>query len=209
MARFPVATLLALMLAAPAMANDTDSARWYRYYNDKNQPSVTDSITEEHITRGYDALDKNMQLLRHVPPQRRLTAEEVAAAKAARAAEARQKEEDMQLRRLYSRVSDAEHSRDRKLDSLQQRIDFATGSLARLRDSRTQEAQRAAALERTGKPVPPPLKESIANYDQQIQKLQADIQARKSEQDKVRQDFATIIERLQKLTGTPASAQRP
>lgn len=208
MYRLAAITLLTTLLAGHAMAGDSDGARWYRYYNDNNQPSVSDRVTEEHISRGYDALDKNMQLLRHVPPQRRLTPEELAAAKAARSAEAKRKEDDQQLLRLYSRPSDAEHSRDRQLEAIQLRIDFSTSSLARLRDSRTQEAQRAAVLERTGKPVPAPLKDSIANYDRQIQKLQTEIKARKAEQEKVRADFAPVIQRLQELTGA-AAAPKP
>lgn len=209
MRRLSATTLLVILLTSHAMASDADGARWYRYYNDNNQPSVTDRVTEEHITRGYDALDRNMQLLRHVPPQRRLTPEEIAAAKAARATETKRKEDDKQLLRLYSRPSDAENSRDRQLEAIQLRIDFSTSSLARLRDSRTQEAQRAAVLERTGKPVPPPLKDSITNYDRQIQKLQTEIQARKAEQEKVRKEFTPIIERLRELTGAPGNQPQP
>lgn len=203
------AFLLAALLASHAWAEtkDSDGARWYRYYNEKNQPTITDRITEEHIARGYDALDHGMQVLRHVPPQRALTADELAAAKAARAAEAKRKEDDKQLLRLYTRPIDAEQSRDRQIDSIQMRIDFTSSSLSRLRDTRTKEAQRAAALERTGKPVPKPLRESISNYDKQIQQLQTEVQTRKTEQQKVMQDFAPIIERLSELTGMPATKQ--
>ena len=77
----PLATiLLAGALSSPAWSDNEDPARWYRYYNDKNQPTITDRITEEHISRGYEALDKGMQLVRKVPPQRALTPAEVAAA---------------------------------------------------------------------------------------------------------------------------------
>lgn len=206
MRRSPILLLLAGVLSSPALAEDTDKARWYRFYNEKNQPTVTDRITEEHVSRGYEALDQSMQLLRRVPPQRALTAEEQAAAKALREANTKQKQDDKQLLRLYSRPADAEHSRDRQIDAIQLRIDFSTSSLNRLRESRAKEAQRAAVLERTGKPIPATLKNDIAKYDKQIQQLQTEIQARKAEQDKVRQDFAPIVQRLSELTGLPASA---
>lgn len=193
--------LLAGALIHPAHAENEDRARWYRYYNDKNQPTITDRITEEHISRGYDALDQGMQLLRKVPPQRALTPEEIAAAKAARAAEARRKEDDKHLLRLYSRPRDAEQNRDRQIDAIQLRIDFTTGALTRLRDTRAKAAQQAAVLERTGRPVPAPLMEEIGKYDKQIQQLQGEIQARKAEQEKLRQEFAPIIQRLNELTG--------
>lgn len=203
--------LLPLLLASHAWAapKESDGARWYRYYNEKNQPTITDRITEEHIARGYDALDQGMQILRHVPPQRALTPDELLAAKAARAAEAKRKEDDKQLLRLYARPVDAEQNRDRQIESIQMRIDFTSNSLARLRETRTKEAQRAAALERTGKPIPKPLRENIANHDRQIQQLQAEIQTRKAEQQKVMLDFAPIIQRLSELTGIPATRQQP
>lgn len=198
--------LLTGVLSSPAFAEDTDKARWYRFYNEKNQPTVTDRITEEHVSRGYEALDQGMQVLRRVPPQRALTAEEVAAAKAAREADAKRKQDDKQLLRLYSRPADAEQSRDRQVDAIQLRIDFSTSSLNRLRESRAREAQRAAVLERTGKPIPAMLKNDIAKHDKQIQQLQTEIQTRKAEQEKIRQDFAPIIQRLSELTGMPANA---
>lgn len=208
MQRPPALILLLALLASQAMAatKDTDKARWYRYYNDKNQPTITDRITEEHITRGYDTLDQNMQLLRHVAGQKALTPEEAAAAKAKREAAAKRAEDDKQLLRLYTKPADAENSRDRQLDAIQMRIDYSTSSLNRLRETRAKSAQQAAVLERTGKPVPKPLRETIANNDKQIQQLQTEIQDRKIEQDKIRQEFAPIIQRLSELTGTPASS---
>lgn len=204
-----VLTLLAGSLISPSHADEPDMARWYRFYNDKNQPTVTDRITEEHTARGYEALDKNMQLLRKVPPQRRLTPAEVEAAKAKRTADAKRIEDDKQLTRLYSKPADAENNRNRQIDAIQLRIDFTTSSFNRLRDSRAKEAQQAAVLERASKPVPKPLRDSIANYDKQIQQMQTEIQARKAEQEKIRNDFAPIIQRLSELTGLPASSAKP
>lgn len=209
MHRLTALLLLVASLAVQAKTDDADKARWYRYYNDKNQPTVTDRITEEHISRGYDALDKNMQLVRHVPGQKALTPEEAAAAKAKRAADAKRVDDDKQLLRLYNKPADAENSRDRQLDAIQLRIDFSTSSLNRLRETRAASAQHAAVLERTGKPVPKPLRETIANNDKQIQQMQAEIRDRKAEQDNIRQEFAPIIQRLSELTGIPASNTTP
>ncbi len=194
-----------LGLAAIAQAEEIPGARWYRYYDDNNRPNVTDSLTAEHISRGYDALSSSMQLIKHVPAQRALTPAEQAAIKAKHEAELQQVRDDKQLLRLYSSPADAEHARDRQVDALQLRIDFSTNSLAGLRQRRTAEAQKAAAFERTGKPVSKDLKASIANYDKQIQGAQAEIAQRKAEQDKVRSDFNPVIERLVTLTGKPAS----
>lgn len=197
--------LSALILAAPFSHAADQEARWYRYYNDKNQPTVTDILTAEHIARGYDELTASMRVIRHVPPQKALSPEEVAAAKAKREAEIQRAKQDKQLLRLYSRPQDAELARNRQLDALQLRIDFSNNQIIRLRQSRTAEAQKAAAFERTGKRVPADLRESIDNYDKQIQKAQAEVEERKAEQEKIRADFAPVIQRLQELTGQPAT----
>jgi hypothetical protein len=206
--RFSV--LLALPLLAGTLsiahAEDISNARWFRYYDDKHQPTVTDSITPEHVARGYDALTANMQLIKHVNPQRALSPEELAAVRAKRDADAQRAKDDKQLLRLYSGPLDAEHARDRQLDAIQLRIDFSNNALASMRQRRAAEAQRAAVFERTGKPVPADLKQSIASYDQQITAAQNEIAQRKADQEKVRAEFAPVVARLQELTGKPASS---
>jgi hypothetical protein len=205
--RFSV--LLALPLLAgtlSAMAAEPGEARWYRYYDDKHQPTITDSITPEHVARGYDALTANMQVIKHVDAQRTLSPEELAAARAKRDADAQRAKDDKQLLRLYAGPVDAEHARDRQLDAIQLRIDFSNNALTSMRQRRAAEAQRAAVFERTGKPVPADLKQSIATYDQQIIAAQNEIAQRKTDQEKVRAEFAPVILRLQELTGKPASA---
>lgn len=197
------------LLAGIALADDIPGARWYRYYDDKHQPTVTDSVTAEHISRGYDALSANMQLIQHVPPQRAFTPEEAAAAKAKRDAQAQQARDDKQLLRLYSSPSDAEHARNRQVDALQLRIDFSSNALASLRQRRAADAQKAAVYERTGKPVPKDLKDSISNYDKQIQSAQTEVTERKAEQDRIRAEFEPVIKRLKELTTAAPAAGTP
>ena len=202
----PTVLLLAASVAsaAPAMQKDSRS-RWFRYYDDKNQPTVTDSITEEHIVRGYESLDAGMRVLERVPARRILSPEEQAAAKAERDAALQRAKDDKQLLRLYARPVDAEQARDRQIEALQVRIDFSTNSLSRLRQSRAADAQRAATFERRGKPVPAELQKSISTLDKQIKQMQGDIENRKTEQERIRKEFGPIVQRLSELTGIPAS----
>lgn len=201
--------LLALAVAPPLALSDELGPRWYRYLNDKNQPTVTDTITPEHLSRGYDELNESMRVIRHIPPQRALTAEEQAAIKSRKAAEKQRERDDKQIQRLYSRPQDAELARNRQVDALQVRIDYASGQITRLRQSRTGEAQKAAVFERTGKPVPADVKEGIARYDKQLQAAQAEVDTRKAEQAKLMNDFEPVIKRLEELTGQKASGVLP
>jgi hypothetical protein len=61
-------TITGLLLGSIAYADDSVGKRLYRYYNDKGIPTMSDQITEEHIRRGYDIVDRNMQVIRHFPP---------------------------------------------------------------------------------------------------------------------------------------------
>lgn len=199
---------LSLLLLAGVLGSSSAlaaDARWYRYYDDKKQANVTDSISPEHISHGYDELTASMQLIKHIPPQRALTAEELANAKLNNDLTAQRVRDDKQLKRMYSSVSDAEHARDRQINALQLRVDFSASSLTGLKQRRTVAAQQAATLERTGKPTPKEIKDTIADYDQKIKAAQQDIASLKADQDKIRADFDPKIKRLQELAN-PGSA---
>lgn len=196
--------LLGLALLAP-LAQAANEARWFRYIDDRGQPVVSDTVTPEHVTHGYDELNARMQFVRKVAAQRPLTEAERAAQKAQRESAAARSRNDKQLLRLYSGPADAERARNRQLDALQVRIDFTSNLLATARQRRTTEAQRAATYERQGRPVPTDLKMSIAEIDKQIASTQAELTARKAEQARIREEFGPIIERLAELTGKPAS----
>jgi hypothetical protein len=190
--------------ASLATAAPSD-VRLYRYYDDGHRPVVTDNVTFEHITHGYEELNSSMQVLRKVAAQRPLSAEEQVAAKAKRDADAQRKRDDEQLLRLYNAASDAETARDRQIETLQVRIDFANSALIGQRQRRDADAQKATRFERTGKPVPADLKESIAVTDREIKDSLNTITTRKAEQEKIRKEFAVIIERLEFLKGKPSS----
>lgn len=199
---FLVLVLLAPLAQAAPRSNE---ARWFRYHDSRNQPVVSDTVTPDHVSHGYDELNSRMQLIRKVPAQRALTPEEMAAQRARREADAQRSRDDKQLLRLYSGPADAERARDRHLDALQVRIDFNGNLLTTARQRRTTEAQRAATFERQGKPVPADIRLSIAEIDKQISTVQAELHTHKAEQAKIRAEFAPMIERLAELTGKPVT----
>lgn len=195
---------LTLMLALPLPLAQAADARWFRYLDDKRQPVVTDTVTSDHITRGYDELTASFQVIRHVDARPVLNAAQQAAQRGKREASLKQAQNDKQLLRLYSGPADAERLRNRQLDGLQTRIEAGSSTLASLQQRRAAETQKAAGLERSGKPVPPDVKEAIAGLDKQVQAQQADLEKLKAEQTKVQAEFDATIQRLAELTGRPA-----
>ena len=73
-----------LSVSAHAYANDYNNARymqanttttlkqpkvrWYRYYSPSGEPNLSSTITAQHLRYGYEALDRNMQVIKQVSP---------------------------------------------------------------------------------------------------------------------------------------------
>jgi hypothetical protein len=47
--------------------NSSKGERWYRYY-DNGIPTLSSSVSEQHMSHGYDILDNHMQVIQHIPP---------------------------------------------------------------------------------------------------------------------------------------------
>lgn len=200
---FALASLLCTssIYAATASAPPSNK-RWYRFLNDSGVPTLSDQVTEEHVRRGYEILDRNMQVLKRIPP---FNEEAYLKDKAKRDAALRQQQEDARILRLYASSRDAELARNRLLDTLETSIGYNSLQLQRIKRLRVEIVEQAADIERSGKPVPAKMKEQIHQYDLQIHDLNSLIASQRSEQAKVRQDFIPIILRLGELERNPGS----
>ncbi|HNN27499.1 MAG TPA: hypothetical protein PKL36_00420 [Agitococcus sp.] len=186
--------ILLLCLSSTSLANDfSDNKRLYRYYNDKGIPTVSDQVSEEHIRRGYDIVDRQMQVIRRIPPFDEAVYQKD---KAKRDNAFKQQQEDAKILRLYSSARDAELARNRQLDTLSTGIGYNSVQLQRIKRLRANFVEEAAATERASKKSDPKVKLKIAEYDKQILDLQALINYQKMEQQKVGEEFKPIIKRL-------------
>ncbi len=192
-----LAACLALSpLAYSASNNDNLPKRLYRYYDDKGAPMVSDQVTDEHIRRGYDIVDRNFRLIRHLPPFDEVTYNKE---KAKRDAALVQQQEDAKILRLYGSVRDAEIARDRQLDTLDTNISYNSMQLSRLKSLRADLVTDAASAERKTQYPSVKTKTQITEYDDQINDLQTLINSQRAEQAKVKSDFTPIIKRLNEI----------
>ena len=204
-------TLIAIVLTATTnVYSDASSKRLYRYYNDKGIPTLSDQVSEEHIRRGYDIVDRNMQLIRHFPAFDEAV---YAKDKAKRDAAFKQSQEDARILRLYSSARDAELARNRLSDTLETSIGYNSLQLIRIKRLRADFVGDAALSERKSQTPTAKLKEQIADYDKKIKDLQALMDYQRAEQAKVRSEFVPIINRLLELekassTATTAAQQQ-
>ena len=194
-------TLASLVLMTSSFASsDISSKRLYRYYNEKGIPTMSDQVSEEHIRRGYDIVDRNMQLIRHFPAFDETVYNKD---KVKRDAAFKQQQEDARILRLFSSSRDAELARNRQFDTLETSIGYNSLQLIRIKRLRADFVSDAALAERKSQKPTATLKEQIADFDKKIKDLQALIDYQRVEQAKVRNDFIPIINRLTELEKAP------
>ena len=114
--RGPVSSLLALALCVSSAA---DAVEYYRYTDERGITVINRQGVPPHlIGKGYEVLSEQGRVVRVVP--RAPTPEEYRLQQAEQA----QAKADWQLRRLYPRVEDINHARDRKLAQLDGQINI-------------------------------------------------------------------------------------
>ncbi|RZU46987.1 hypothetical protein EV700_1374 [Fluviicoccus keumensis] len=188
-----ILSISAGLYAAPVTSTRAASNVWYRYYNEKGVPTLSDQITEEHVRRGYEILDRNMQVTGRVAA---FNNEIYLKEKARREAQMRQKMDDERIMKLYSSSRDAESARNRLLDTLETSIGYNRIQLIRLKRLRSELVEQGAESERTGKSLTAKQKDLIVQYDSQIKDLMQLMSSQEDEKNKVSNDFAPIINRL-------------
>ena len=170
--------------------------RWYRYYNGSGQPSLSSTITDQHLKYGYEALDRNMQVIKRVPPY---STESYARQKAKRDVEAAKRQADMNLRRTYGSVTQAVAKRNQMLADMASRKSYLQTQLTGLQRMLSKDIAQAATYERQSKPVPAMLQKSITDNKKNVLEAQQNIQAINERQQQVIQQYDDIIRRLKTM----------
>ena len=60
------AVFLCVFCSSSFAAVEQPKAVWYRYYDKNGVANVSTSVTPEHIRYGYEALDRNMQVIKKI-----------------------------------------------------------------------------------------------------------------------------------------------
>ena len=57
-----------LLVSTLSIANSPNKAVWYRYYDQHGVANISSNVTPNHIRYGYEALDRNMQVIQRARP---------------------------------------------------------------------------------------------------------------------------------------------
>jgi len=194
---------LILALLSPAAF----AAKLYRFKVD-GQLIIKDHIPPEYAQMGYDILNDQGLVVKHIQPAP--TAEELAAIAAKKAIkEARleririRREADQALLRVYSKPADVERARQRKVDNIDGYISLQQRRIVDLTEKLERAQGRAANQERSGMEIPVDMRLEIAQLQNQIRESHANIKVRKTEKIESTKVFADEYARMQVLLKYP------
>lgn len=186
---------LLLLQSAFTFAEDV-KAVWYRYYDSKGVANISTNVTPNHIRYGYEALDRNMQVIKRNRPYNAETEQKKAPQ---RAAQAKQREADLRLKRAYTNSQVATQKRDDALAYLKKQISFQQDQLRQLQSDRILFKRQEMEYLRKGDPVPTILKSNLTNNSTNIRSKKEQIQALQTNYRNTQAEYANIIARLKAM----------
>lgn len=180
------AVLLAAAVTTTAGAGDATPAVHYRWTDSAGVVHFSDTIPASALAGGYDIVNDEGRVVRHVP--RELTPAERRAAAAAMAREAEAKRlaqqqnlDDAQLLAAYSTDKDLEETQQAQLQQIQADIETLQTNLRSQEDSLTDLLSHAADLEHSGKPIPPYVNKRIAEQREIVNSERGEVKQRRAD----------------------------
>jgi hypothetical protein len=171
---------LLLLQSAFTFAEEV-KAVWYRYYDNKGVANISTSVTPNHIRYGYEALDRNMQVIKQ------------------RAAQAKQREADLRLKRAYTNSKVAINKGNEALANIKKQISFQQDQLKQLQNDRILFKRQEMEYLRKGDPVPAILKSNLSNNATNISNKKEQIQSLQTNYRNTQAEYANIIARLKAM----------
>jgi len=203
------AWLLLVPALAAGAAEPAAEAYLYRYHNADGTLAISATLNQQAIYSGYQMLDDNGRVVKSVPaapPEEQ--ARRRARLEAQRQAEA-QGRRDQELRRLYAGPGDAERARDRQIEALTLKLNYARNNLEQLEKKLADEVHDAARAERSGRAVSDNNREAIDRYSRQIDETRQRMAGFHTDIEAVRVQYQPIIERLRTLDASSGGTNAP
>jgi chromosome segregation ATPase len=177
-------------------ATEQPRAVWYRYYDKNGVANVSTSVTPEHIRYGYEALDRNMQVIKR---NRAYNASVDVQQSSRRESIARQREQDMRLKRAYGNTKIAATKRDQILASLKKQLNYQQQQLQQLQQDKIGFKRQEMEYHRKGETPPAQLKNNLDNNAKNIENVKRTVESLRNAYHKTETDYADIINRLKNI----------
>lgn len=196
--------MLAAVVALPAMAGPPTPSEHYRWKDTAGVVHFSDTIPASALPGGYDIVNNDGRVVRHVG--RELTAAERAAAAAAAAQAAAAKRaanqqhlEDAQMLAAYPTAKALEQSQQGQLQQIEADIKNLQANLGNQEDSLGELLSHAADLEHAKKPIPPYVNKRIAAQRDTVNNERAALVQRRADLANAKLKFAAQLQRYHDL----------
>lgn len=181
------------------------AAKMYKWVDDNGVTHYGETIPPEYANKDRSELNKSGRV---VKKQEVLTPEELRAKEAADAqkrsdeeAVLEQKRRDKALVNTYSNTKEIDLARSRNLQQVDGRIGSFNAQLKMANDNLLGLQKEADARTKSGKTVPPSLKEDIQESQARLAKLQQDLEKSKAEKAALEARYDADKARYKELTG--------
>lgn len=187
---------LLIFCSSSFAATEQPRAVWYRYYDKNGVANVSTSVTPEHIRYGYEALDRNMQVIKR---NRAYNATVDVQQSSRRESIARQREQDMRLKRAYGNTKIAATKRDQILASLKKQLNYQQQQLQQLQQDKIGFKRQEMEYHRKGETPPAQLKNNLDNNAKNIENVKRTVESLRNAYHKTETDYVDIINRLKNI----------
>jgi hypothetical protein len=204
----------ALCIGTVAFAQKNTSnnnAYRYRWKDASGQSYFSDSLTADAMKAGYDVVNAQGMVVRHV--DRQMTADERAAARkvadqqaAAQQAQQARQREDAQMLAAYPNEAAFAAAKNAELDNFEQAARTTRLNLQGQEKALADLLTRAGDLERAKQPVPKYLTDRIADQRNTVASLRATLQRQQAAKDAAKTDTDAQLRHYRELKAAAAAA---
>ena len=199
--------LLGLLLASTAgmaQSNKQQDSYRYRWNDDHGQMHFSDSLNAQAIKNGYDVLNSNGLVVRHVqrqlsPAERKIAEAKEAKRRAAEAAAERRHSEDMQMLNAYPNVRVFRDAQEAEINELKQSVRTTQINLHAQEQNLAELLSHVADLKHQGKPVPGYMQQRIDTQRAAVNDQRATLAKQQAAEEAAVKKVAERIARYRKL----------
>lgn len=196
--------MLAAVVALPAMAGPPTPSEHYRWKDTAGVVHFSDTIPASALPGGYDLVNNDGRVVRHVgreltPAERAAAAAAAAQAAAAKRAANQQHLEDAQMLAAFPTAKALEQSQQGQLQQIEADIKNLQANLGNQEDSLGELLSHAADLEHAKKPIPPYVNKRIAAQRDTVNNERAALVQRRADLANAKLKFAAQLQRYHDL----------
>jgi len=198
-------------MCAPAFAAPPTPTTHYRWTDASGVVHFSDTIPSSALAGGYDIVNSQGMVVRHVereltPAERRAAAARAAQEAAVRREAQQRRVADAQMLTAYPTDKDLQTSQQAQLRQIQADINSLATNLRSQEDSLTELLAHAADLEHSKQPIPPYVSKRIAEQRQSVNDERAALVQKRTDYAKTEARFAAQLEHYRALRAKFSSA---